>query len=244
MNTHKKVITPQPNPLSPTSLSSRPRPFKAGKVMPIKRGGGLDQPSLLSFARRVASGHWVHLFPEGKVFQSGSLGADYYNARTDAEASDPGGVGRLKWGVGKVLAHSPVPVVVLPFHHVGMDGVVPQYETGELKTKVPLGGNAVTVRFGAAIHLADLIDDHERRHGTLHKYSAVKNEESDKLWPSTDAEKRLYCRIARRIEDKLVALEKEAKEDKSEDVRKGYENLATNRASCQVFDRQKTTKNG
>ena len=143
--------------------------FGAGKVMPIKRGHGIDQPLFLKFSRRAAAGgQWLHMFPEGKIFQSGKLGAEYFNERSAGDASS---IGRLKWGVGKLVAHCPVRMVVLPFHHVGMEGIVPQYETGELKTRLPLGGNSVTVRFGEEIDFSDLIDEHERKHGKLWKYS-------------------------------------------------------------------------
>ena len=36
-----------------------------GKVMPIWRGGGINQKLLLNFARRSAAGDWIHVFPEG-----------------------------------------------------------------------------------------------------------------------------------------------------------------------------------
>ena len=36
-----------------------------GKVMPIWRGGGINQKLLLNFARRAAAGDWIHVFPEG-----------------------------------------------------------------------------------------------------------------------------------------------------------------------------------
>lgn len=44
-----------------------------GKVMPIQRGGGVDQKLLQDFARRVAAGDWAHVFPEGRVAQTGKL---------------------------------------------------------------------------------------------------------------------------------------------------------------------------
>ena len=40
----------------------------AGNVLPIRRGGGVDQPLLLNLAHKVAQGGWVHMFPEGKIF--------------------------------------------------------------------------------------------------------------------------------------------------------------------------------
>jgi monolysocardiolipin acyltransferase len=34
-------------------------------------------------------------------------------------------LGRLKWGVGKLIAHAPVTPVVIPLYHTGMQSVVP-----------------------------------------------------------------------------------------------------------------------
>lgn len=107
--------------------------FGAGKVLPIQRGGGISQPLLHNFALKIALKQWVHIFPEGKIVQSGSLGAKYFGTRSEQEAKR---IGRLKWGVGKLIAHSPVPMRIIPLHHVGMEGIVPQKKTGETLYKV------------------------------------------------------------------------------------------------------------
>lgn len=44
------------------------------KVLPIERGGGIDQKLLLDFSRRLAAGGWCHVFPEGKTVQVRSGG--------------------------------------------------------------------------------------------------------------------------------------------------------------------------
>lgn len=96
----------------------------AGQALPIKRGGGIDQPLFLDVARHVAAGHWVHVFPEGRVIQTGELGLDVLTPRGPRELER---VGRLKWGVGKLIAHSPYVPVVIPMHHTGMPNVMPQH---------------------------------------------------------------------------------------------------------------------
>ena len=81
--------------------------FAAGKTVPINRGGGLDQAVLRTMAERVGKGDWLHVFPEGKVSKT------------------PQELGRLKWGLGKMLcdvhANGGAPPVVLPFWHSGME---------------------------------------------------------------------------------------------------------------------------
>ncbi|GMH90384.1 hypothetical protein TrST_g2047 [Triparma strigata] len=195
--------------------------FGGGKVLPIKRGAGLDQPMLLDFCRRAAQGgQWIHLFPEGKIFQSGSLGAEYYRARSDERARE---IGRLKWGAGKVVAHCPKKLLVVPFHHLAMEGINPQREDGELRTHVPQGGNDVSLRVGKYIGFDDLIEEHERKHGKLWKYK-VKPEEGER-WKSSEEEKKLYTKIVLRIEGALKLLEEESKRDDSEIVVEGRRRL-------------------
>ena len=47
--------------------------FGAGKVLPIRRQGGIDQPLLLEFARKIAVGDWVHVFPEVRTRTRGEM---------------------------------------------------------------------------------------------------------------------------------------------------------------------------
>jgi monolysocardiolipin acyltransferase len=124
--------------------------FTAGKTVPITRGGGINQAVMTTMAagldaiplfttskhgsiddtryggpcnqsdtpgewqpylaERVSKGDWLHIFPEGRVSKDGELG-------------------RLKWGLGKMLcdveAMGGTPPVVLPFWHSGMEQVKP-----------------------------------------------------------------------------------------------------------------------
>jgi monolysocardiolipin acyltransferase len=141
------------------------------QALPIWRGGGVDQPLLLDVARRVSSGDWVHVFPEGRVIQSGRLATDAISTRSAEEVAR---VGRLKWGVGKLLAHAAAPPAVLPWHHRGMAAVLPQNAEwrddgrggrrfdNSVKSWVPRAGNRVTVEFGPRVAYCDLIRAHEQ----------------------------------------------------------------------------------
>lgn len=59
----------------------------SGKVLPIRRGGGLDQESLQAVSRYVSEGSWAHIFPEGQISYTGKLLP-------------------FKWGVGKMICDS------------------------------------------------------------------------------------------------------------------------------------------
>ena len=95
-----------------------------GQALPICRGGGVDQSLLYDVARQVSAGSWLHIFPEGRVVQGSSLALDPLTTRSPEELAVKG---RLKWGVGKLIAHSPVPPIIIPFYHKGMAGVMPQH---------------------------------------------------------------------------------------------------------------------
>ncbi|CAM9570618.1 unnamed protein product [Ectocarpus sp. 4 AP-2014] len=137
--------------------------FGSGKVMPIARGSGIDQRLLLNFYRRLLGGGWCHIFPEGHCEQDGSFGGRPAGAGRDEH-------GRLKWGVGKMIAHAPVTPVVIPLFHTGMANLVPINPlTRKILHALPRTGHTVTARAGRAISFDDLLEDHERRHGRLRK---------------------------------------------------------------------------
>ena len=197
----------------------------SGKVLPINRGAGIDQKLLLDFTRRLSSGEWCHIFPEAGVWQKKSaLGGRVQGVEAK---------GKLKWGVGKMIAHSAVTPVVIPFCHVGMEDVMPQDPvTRKTLTPVPLPGrHSVTVLFGEEISFQDLLEEHEEKYGKLRKCQArsgssvckdtvtekggegggcgggeSEGEEWLRHWKSSDAERDLYHCITRRIEQKMECL--------------------------------------
>jgi len=146
----------------------------------------------------------------------------------------PSPIGKLKWGVGKLIAHAPITPKVIPFAHRGMERLFPQDETtGKTKLRdnllaslLPsvLGGDAndklhVRVRFGKEITFDDLLEEHESKHGTLRKYCGKINSEEQydkgqsdsfhEVWDSSAEERALYSKIARRIETRLNVITRE-----------------------------------
>ncbi len=108
--------------------------FSAGKGVPIVRGAGLDQPGFHFLEEKLREGEWVHVFPEGT------------RSRTPLELHRP-----FKPGLAFLIqAARPL---LLPFHHRGMEGVLP------IGATFPRFRNTVHVRFGeitdAAQGLAD-----------------------------------------------------------------------------------------
>ena len=39
----------------------------SGKTLPVKRGGGVQQPIMTKTAEMVRRGDWLHVFPEGNL---------------------------------------------------------------------------------------------------------------------------------------------------------------------------------
>ncbi|MCA9490286.1 MAG: 1-acyl-sn-glycerol-3-phosphate acyltransferase [Myxococcales bacterium] len=103
--------------------------FGAGKGVPIIRGGGIDQPAMRFLAERLQAGEWVHVFPEGT------------RSRSPLELHRP-----LKSGTAHLIqAARPL---VLPFHHRGMEKVLP------IGSRWPKTGQRVEVRFGDVVDSA------------------------------------------------------------------------------------------
>ena len=115
-----------------------------------------------------------------------------------------------------MIAHAPVTPVVIPFFHTGMANVVPINPfTRKIMRMMPMIGETVTARAGAAIVFDDLLEEYEKLHGPLRKLalpppgdgsglggrgsSAVtvlpNGPEGDAIWRSSREERQLYSKI-------------------------------------------------
>ena len=155
--------------------------FGAGKVMPIERGAGINQRMLHEFAKKATAGGWLHIFPEGTICQSGKI--------TGRTAVDGGlEMGRLKWGVGKLVATAAAAAgaregarargsgapseardgaqgisqpLVVPICHVGMQQIIRQVsDTGKTKSWLPGINCDLLIRIGDPIDFSDILIRH------------------------------------------------------------------------------------
>jgi len=111
--------------------------FGAGQVIPIVRGAGLEQPGVLFSIEKLNDGEWVHTFPEGKINQSGTLIP-------------------FRWGVGKLVADSQVPPIVLPVYHTGFEKMMPG------PPYIPrMFGKTIEVLVGDQIDFTEILKNHE-----------------------------------------------------------------------------------
>jgi monolysocardiolipin acyltransferase len=157
-------------------------------------------------------GEWVHIFPEGFCVQTGKLGTGVHKVSRSPERQAD--IGTLKWGVGKLIAHSADinSLVVVPIFHLGMHQLLPQHNTADdnsvIRPAWVHSGNEVFVSAGKPIDFTDLLADYEAHHGRLRKLELSPDGKRMTNWgPSSADERELYARITRRVEKVLLEME-------------------------------------
>lgn len=138
----------------------------AGRVLPIKRGGSIYQKVLVDYQKAVERGEWMHIFPEGRVWQEGGTPFRDKQGRWCSESGRCGDpyskLGPMKWGIAKVIANAEVPPAVLPFYHLGMEEVMPQQHSNDIIHSMPAMGKHITVQFGDTVEFEDLIEEYHK----------------------------------------------------------------------------------
>ena len=140
--------------------------FGLGKNLPTVRGAGINQIAISEMQEVLKYEPWCHLFPEAMCNQSGEIMP-------------------FKWGIGKLIATSKSPPIVLPLAHSGMETMYPEAQTKMYprfaKLKV-LTGNEIDVT------------------KEWNEYQIVTTEEQ-KL--------KIYSAITKRVENGVAALHKQ-----------------------------------
>ena len=182
-----------------------------GKTYPIDSGKGVEQPLFKYLGRRLLNGDWVHLFPEGHIVQSGTLGRNWGHTSTREnrrrlrnETHDDDSV--LLWGVGKLATHVrgteddlKRPPIIIPYYIKGASDVLPhERSTNAMRSKMPRTGKMIRVVFGPPVEYEDLLSGQER----------IVDEKM--VWddPSSE-EKEKYAAVTMRCQRALERLEKE-----------------------------------
>jgi monolysocardiolipin acyltransferase len=109
--------------------------FNGGKCVPIVRGAGVTQPGMTFLAEKLAEGDWVHVFPEG------------------GRTRHVGGRLQLPFKRGMAELITSARPLVVPFHHSGMEQVLP------IGHRLPSINKRVELRFGQVTNTADGLAD-------------------------------------------------------------------------------------
>ncbi|KAE9026717.1 hypothetical protein PR003_g11296 [Phytophthora rubi] len=171
--------------------------FFGAKTLPVKRGAGVDHQMIQAIFDKVQEGAWVHIFPEGKIVQREALGGRPSPRREE--------IGRLKWGVGKLIARATTRPIVVPVYHCNMEQLMPQDEQNRLISIVPRTNLDLGVVVGEPLSFDDLFE----RYADDRVVGASP-------WEKQEREKALYSAITRRIENALLALEKKTRRSKQQ----------------------------
>ncbi|KAF1781237.1 EGF-like domain, extracellular [Phytophthora cactorum] len=170
--------------------------FFGAKTLPVKRGAGVDHQMIQAIFDKVEEGAWVHIFPEGKIVQHEGevvlgIGARWRSSPRREK------IGRLKWGVGKLIARATTRPIVVPVYHYNMEKLMPQDEKNRLISLIPKTNLDLGVIVGEPLSFDDLFERY-----------ADDRMAGGSPWETQEREKALYSAITRRIENALLALEK------------------------------------
>lgn len=114
--------------------------FRSVKVLPLRRGAGLQQEGIDIALSKLKNGDWVHIFPEGSRSRDGG--------KT---------IGAIRRGIGRLVTDVEKTPVVIPFVHTGMQEMMP------IGSKFPSIHKKVTVLVGDPIELDDIINQSSRQ---------------------------------------------------------------------------------
>ncbi|KAJ3121996.1 hypothetical protein HK098_003181 [Nowakowskiella sp. JEL0407] len=141
--------------------------FRAGKAFATEDGKGIYQGSMEKALEKLNQNDWVHVFPEAKIVQDGTIHP-------------------FRWGIGRLIMESKTPPIVVPFFHKivmifakGMERIMPTYtllRPRPLQKLFFMVGEPID--FAEHHHLwEDLKKDFERQkelHRTFEDYDAQK----------------------------------------------------------------------
>jgi len=139
----------------------------AGRALPIDRGAGPLQPGMDAVVDLLDDGQWVHMFPEGSRRAFGS------------------GLGRMRPGVGRLVADAAVPPLVLPFYHRGLHALMRRGDVLPLASV----GNTIHIAVGRPLEGLPALIEGMRADGAR--------------------ERDIHVAVADRIGDALAALREE-----------------------------------
>ncbi|RLN92286.1 hypothetical protein BBJ28_00011826 [Nothophytophthora sp. Chile5] len=172
------------------------RPAGTSVITISNHSATVDDPAVFA---NMMSWNQEYCYSKGRFLSAVFFGAKTLPVKRGA-GIDHKEIGRLKWGVGKLIARATQRPIVVPIYHHNMEQLMPQDEHNRLISVFPKTNLDLSVIVGEPLSFEDLFE----------KYAADRVVGSSP-WASQDREKALYSAITRRIEDALLDLEKQTR---------------------------------
>lgn len=165
--------------------------FALGQVHPTQRlhkspCGGLFQPVLNTLPQLLDDGGWVHVFPEGRIYQHPAHQMRYF-----------------KWGVSRLLLEPRVQPVFVPMFFTGPEQVMS--EDRGFPRPFPRIGKSFTVVYGDAVADCGFEDLRSEWRTLWEREGMVRVEDSEVLRTGKEAVE-LRIETARRVREEVLAL--------------------------------------
>ncbi|KAF3924923.1 Tafazzin [Orbilia brochopaga] len=142
---------------------------------------------LTTTASSAAPPIWLHVFPEGQIFQHPTLQMRYF-----------------KWGIARYILELPSPPIVLPMFHSGIQNVM--HEKRQFPRFLPRPGNDISITFGEPLPLNHWDDVRRRWRDVRAACAAVGGREGERLLREGDDAVKLRVEVAAMVREEVEKL--------------------------------------
>jgi 1-acyl-sn-glycerol-3-phosphate acyltransferase len=189
--------------------------FGTGKILPISRGAGKNQELLTNFGEKLNVGDWVHIFPEGRIWQDNSSPSrDFMGCLFSPSgrlAPPLTKLGPLKWGTAKIIADAEECPVIIPIYHFGMEEILPQNKLNKVISWIPRTGCHIFIKVGDPIKVDDLIQTYKEKMAMAEKIARENGTYNTQEWTKykLSEENQLHVKLTSKLQLALLKLEAE-----------------------------------
>ncbi|KAK6341209.1 hypothetical protein TWF696_008295 [Orbilia brochopaga] len=130
---------------------------------------------------------WLHVFPEGQIFQHPVLQMRYF-----------------KWGIARYILELPSPPIVLPMFHSGIQNVM--HEKRRFPRFLPRPGNEIAITFGEPLPVHHWDDVRRRWREVRAACAAIGGREGERLLREGDEAVKLRVEVAAMVREEVEKL--------------------------------------
>ncbi|EGX51848.1 hypothetical protein AOL_s00043g582 [Orbilia oligospora ATCC 24927] len=146
-----------------------------------------DKVSAAADASQSKPPIWLHIFPEGQIYQHPTFQMRYF-----------------KWGIARYILELPQPPIVLPMFFTGMQNVM--HEKRSFPRFLPRPGNTISITFGSAIPLDRWDKVRQKWRQIRESCRAIGGEEGERLLREGPEAVKLRVEVALMVRDEVEKL--------------------------------------